>query len=302
MSVQSQLAAVHPTTKHRFTSQSLLDQGSGEFNEDALLVRENMFGVFDGASSLKGDLYRGKSGAWWASHLARAAFSANDDSLPELAERANRTIAKGMVLSEVDMTDRLQLWSTSGAVVRVTEENLEFAQIGDALILCIYEDGTFRLPVHFRNHDRETLDQWQLLNGLGFNNVRELLTPQIENVRLRMNRDYGVLNGEAEMKDFLFSGTISTEGLAHLLIFTDGFHLPSNRDDKVDFSGMVDCYLNRGLSGLMHAIRGIERTDPDCRNFPRFKTHDDIAAVALTFCDGQSAAGRFRQISFPERI
>lgn len=283
MSTQLQLAPANLKTQSRFTCQSLLDQGSGEFNEDALLVRENLFGVFDGASSLKGDLYRGKTGAWWASHLARAAFSANDDSLPALAERANRTIAKGMVLSEVDMADRLQLWSTSGAVVRVTEEKLEFAQIGDALVLCIYENGTFSLPVHYRNHDRETLDQWQLFNGMGFDNVRELLTPQIEQVRLRMNRDYGVLNGEAEMRDFLFSGTIPVEGLAHLLIFTDGLHLPSVRDGQIDLSGIVDCYLRSGLSGLHKAVRGLERTDPVCRRFPRFKTHDDIAAVALDF-------------------
>lgn len=302
MSVHLQQNSAYLNSQKGFSYTSLFDQGSGSSNEDALLVQNNLYGVFDGASSLKGGLYRNKTGAWWAAHLARAAFSANDDTLEVLAERANRTIAKGMVLSEVDMVDRLQLWSTSAAVVRVVGETLEYAQVGDALILCIYENGSYRLPVHHRNHDRETLDQWQMFNTLGFDKVRELMTPQIEKVRLRMNRDYGVLNGEVEMRDFLFSGTIPTEGLAHLLIFTDGLHLPSNRDGKVDFSGMVDCYLKRGLTGLQHAIRGIERTDPDCRKFPRFKTHDDIAAVALTFCDGQLAAGRFRQISFPERI
>lgn len=286
MSVQLQLAPAYPKTQCGFTCNSLLEQGSGSSNEDALLVQNNLFGVFDGASSLKGDLYRGKTGAWWAAHLARAAFSANDDSLEVLAERANRAIAKGMVLSEVDMEDRLQLWSTSGAVVRVAGEKLEFAQIGDALILCIYENGTFRLPVHYRNHDRETLDQWQMFNRLGFDNVRELLTPQIEKVRLRMNRDYGVLNGEVEMRDFLLSGTIPVAGLAHLLIFTDGLHLPSVPDGQVDLSGIVACYLRGGLSGLHQAVRGIERTDPDCRRFPRFKAHDDIAAVALEFSKG----------------
>jgi len=283
MSYQPQLTSPRTNPQRGFCCQSLLEQGSGEFNEDALLVQNNLFGVFDGASCLKGELYRGKTGAWWASHLARATFSANDDSLDILAGRANRAIAKGMILSEVDMTDRLQLWSTSGAVVRVAEDKLEYAQIGDALILCIYENGTFRLPVHYRNHDRETLDQWQMFNQLGFENVRELMTPQIEKVRLRMNRDYGVLNGEAGMEQFLFSGTFPVEGLAHLLIFTDGLHLPSTQDGQLDLAGIVDCYLRGGLSGLHKTVRGIERVDPDCRRFPRFKVHDDIAAVALDF-------------------
>jgi hypothetical protein len=270
-------------SRRAFACASLLEQGSGSSNEDALLVRDRLYGVFDGASSLKGPLYRDKSGAWWAAHLARAVFSAADDSLAALAARANEIIARGMTLSGVDRADRLQLWSTSAAVVRLHAATVEFVQSGDALILCIHEDGSFSLPAPYRNHDRETLEQWRLLTGLGFENVRELLTPRIEQVRLQMNRSYGVLNGEAGMSDFLRTGTIAAEGLAHLLIFTDGLHLPLASGAGVDFAGMVDCYLRRGLSGLHQAVRGVERSDPDCRAFPRFKIHDDVAAVALDF-------------------
>ena len=261
----------------------MLEQGSGVFNEDALLLQENLFGVFDGASSLKGELYRGKSGAWWAAHLARAAFAGNDDELAGLAERDNQAIAKGMVVSGVDLAERLQLWSTSAAAVRVQGETLDYVQIGDALILCIFEDGRFSLPAPFYSHDRAIFEQWELLVRHGFKNIRELLAPQIERVRLRMNRQFGVLNGENEMHGFLQTGKLSTSGLQHLLIFTDGLHLPADSVGGVDFAGMVECYLKRGLSGLHRAVRGIERTDPECRRFPRFKMHDDIAAVALSF-------------------
>lgn len=285
MSFQLQPVAACPEPQSGFSCESLLEQGSGASNEDALLVGENIFGVFDGATSLKGDLYRGQSGAWWAAHLARSVFSANDDSLAALAERANRTIAKGMRLSAVDMEDRLQLWSTSAAVARVNGDTLEYAQIGDALIIAIHQDGSWQLPVPFRNHDRGIFEQWQTLSRLGFENIRELLAPQIETVRLRMNRQFGVLNGETGMKGFLRHGTIDTRGLAHLLIFTDGLHLPADGRGGVDFAGMVDCFLMRGLSGLHQAVRGIQRTDPGCSRFPRFKVHDDVAAVALKFSD-----------------
>lgn len=272
-----------PKPQNRFTYDSLLEQGSGASNEDALLVKENLFGVFDGASSLKGSPYRGQSGAWWAAHLARSVFSANNASLSQLAERANQSIARGMRLSEVDMKDRLQLWSTSAAVVRVNDDVVEYVQIGDTLIICILQDGSFRMPVPFHNHDSAIFEQWRMLIDLGFDNARELLAPQVERVRLRMNRFFGVLNGEAEMNGFLRSGKIPTAGIAHLLLFTDGLHLPGDSSGGVDFAGMVDCYQQRGLSGLHHAVRGIERSDPECRRFPRFKVHDDVAAVALTF-------------------
>ncbi|MDD2558495.1 MAG: hypothetical protein PHH87_09450 [Desulfuromonas sp.] len=48
-----------------FYVETLLQQGVGKFNEDTVLVGDNLFGVFDGASSLDGRLCQGKSGAWW---------------------------------------------------------------------------------------------------------------------------------------------------------------------------------------------------------------------------------------------
>ncbi|PLX85266.1 MAG: hypothetical protein C0618_10720 [Desulfuromonas sp.] len=283
MTLRLQQAAVSSKSQHSYTYDSLLEQGTGASNEDALLVRENLFGVFDGASSLKGSLYRGQSGAWWAAHLARSVFSANDASLSELAERANQLIARGMRLSEVDMQDRLQLWSTSAAVVKVHDDAIEYVQVGDALILCIFQDGSFCMPVPFHNHDSHIFKQWRMLIDFGFENALDVLRPQVEQVRLQMNRSFGVLNGESEMQGFLRSGKISIDGLAHILVFTDGLHMPGNSSGGVDFAGMVDCYHQRGLSGLYHAVRGIERSDPKCLMFPRFKVHDDVAAVALTF-------------------
>jgi hypothetical protein len=98
-----------------------------------------------------------------------------------------------------------------------------------------------------------------------------------------MNRQFGVLNGEEEMRGFLHSGSLPTEGLQHLLIFTDGLHLPKELSGNVDFARMVDCYLQHGLTGLHQAIRHLEKSDPDCCRFPRFKQHDDIATIAIEF-------------------
>jgi hypothetical protein len=50
---------------------------------------------------------------------------------------------------------------------------------------------------------------------------------------------------------------------------------------KKDFTPLVTQYRDQGLAGLKHRIRQIEKNDPECRRYPRFKTHDDIAAIAI---------------------
>ncbi len=283
MSALTQATSVRISLQPDYQVKTLLEKGSGRFNEDALLVQENIFGVFDGASSLRGDLYRGKSGAWWAAHLARTAFASNDADLASLADNANALIAKGMTLAGVNQNDRLQLWSTSAAVVRVAEDQIEFSQIGDALLLWIDTDGRFHLPVPFYNHDQPTFERWAELNINGTKDIRRALTTQIEQVRLKMNRDYGVLNGESQMRQFLRSGVLSTSRIKHLLLFTDGLHLSNSIRDIVDFPSMVEIFLRTGLDGLHRAVRRREMNDPECCKFPRFKRHDDIAAISLEF-------------------
>jgi len=285
MPILSQATSASTSLQFDYQIKTLLQQGSGKFNEDALLVEDNLFGVFDGASSLKGDLYLGKSGAWWAAHLACAAFSTNDTDLASLADKANALIARGMTLAGVNQDDRLQLWSTSAAVVRVAEYKIEFSQVGDALILWIDTDGRFHLPVPFHNHDQATFERWAELERKGTKDIRSALTTQIEQVRLQRNRDYGVLNGEDQMRQFLRTGVLATSRIKHLLLFTDGMHLSNSRRDLVDFSSMVELFLRTDLDGLHRAVRRRETDDPNCCKFPRFKRHDDIAAISLEFQD-----------------
>ena len=46
---------------------------------------------------------------------------------------------------------------------------------------------------------------------------------------------------------------------------------------------MTRLYLDGGLSAVFRQVRQLQSDDPECRRYPRFKCHDDIAAVALTF-------------------
>ena len=259
-------------------------QGSGAFNEDNLTCSGDLFGVFDGSSSLVPELYSGKSGAWWASHLVSSEFSKNDASLYELGKRANQKLQQTMSVEGVVPSDHLQCWSTSAAVCRVEGDSLEWLQSGDCQVLAILENGDSRLLTPYHNHDKPTLQMLKRLLDQNDPEPQKKIRPQLKKVRQQMNRSYGVINGEAEALDFFQTGSCSLSGIKHLLIFTDGVNPPNEgSNDAPDFNWVAQHYLSGGLQQVKQEIRQAEKQDPDCRRYPRFKRHDDMAAIAISF-------------------
>nr|WP_320050328.1 protein phosphatase 2C domain-containing protein [uncultured Desulfuromonas sp.] len=264
---------------------TLWHQGSGLFNEDRVVIENNLFGVFDGASSLVKNLYQEKSGAWWAAEVAAREFACNDDDLLNLARRSNRRLRAKMEQHGVDVEDKLQCWSTSAAVFRMLGDELEWVQAGDCLIMAIDHDGQSRLLTPYHNHDAETFRLWHQEPDESHQDVLQRLRPQIEQVRKRMNEDYGVLSGDERGESFFHHGRIAHDDFSHILAFSDGLFPPAKADESPDFDAIAACFLQHGLEGVGRWVRQQEKADPDCRTFPRFKPHDDMAAVAVSFLD-----------------
>ncbi len=262
----------------------VLDQGSGQINEDKLVCASNLFGVFDGASSLVPELYHGKTGAWWASHLVSSTFSKNDASLFDLGKRANKMLHCTMTEMGVEAEDKLQCWSTSVAAFQVKEDSMSWIQSGDSQVLAIYADGNFQLLTPYHNHDKETLQLLKDLYLQGDPDPQSSLRPQVETIRRQMNQSYGVLNGEPAALDFLRSGSTPLKDISHLLVFTDGLFPPGEDPEyQPNFRWVTSHYLQGGLQQVKDEIRALEVKDPDCQRYPRFKKHDDIAAIAVSF-------------------
>lgn len=262
------------------------EKGTGKINEDTLTLNGNLFGVFDGATSLTRATYHdGKTGGFLASRIARDMFLENDAPLDHLAKRANSAINEKMLELGVDVTDRTALWSTSCAVVRIRRDHIEWVQTGDSLLLLIYEDGSYHIPITDYDHDRETLLMWKnMAASSGEKRIFDLLKDQIRKIRSEMNVNYGVLNGEADFARFLNTGKAKRDRVKHILLFTDGLFLPSgNPEMEPDFDTFVSIFLEGGLQALRDLVRTIELSDPECKAYPRFKPHDDIAAVSISF-------------------
>ncbi|MFV0422297.1 protein phosphatase 2C domain-containing protein [Oleidesulfovibrio sp.] len=279
------------------TACTVYQTGSTGINEDRLFASAPLYAVVDGASSLVDTLYNGRTGAEQAAQCIYKEFSAyyqdrvrNKKHLPlsQAAHSANSLLAEHMLsyginCKTADPKQRLRLWSASAAAVWINDSHAEWMQIGDSQIVFIKNGGSWYMPAKNADHDRQTMIHWKELSQQGITDIRTALKSDIESVRLQMNRTFGVLNGEQAMSSFLQTGAVPLNDIAHILIFTDGLTMPCAEPRQgTDYTALCDAYLRGGLSELHNTITQIQASDPACTMYPRFKCHDDTAAIALS--------------------
>lgn len=266
------------------TYEHIHDQGSGKMNEDAWFANGNTFGVFDGASGL--DKYTdsgGKTGGYFASHIAADIFENETGNLHERFRKANEMILNAMKKVDASTTDKANLWCTGVAVVEIMERTINWIQTSDCLIILVNKDGSYKQLIRNYDHDYETLMMGYELAQKKTENIRDKLLDQLKKVRRESNILYGVMNGEKEALDFVNQGSENLTEVQHILIFTDGLFIPKENPSKPDdFDTLVGLYLKKGIAGVKDYVRKLENSDPNLWRCPRFKKHDDIASIAIT--------------------
>lgn len=257
----------------------------GVSKEDSFFAGENLFAVFDGFSILEKFVDSdGRTRGQIASAIAREVFSKKKGDLKTLAIEANKRIEEKMRAVALPVDAKNKNWGTAFAAVKISKNYFEWAQIADSLVMTIFNDGSFRLLVEDYNHDMQVLEQWKKFAEEKKKNIRELIVPEIIKNRERMNVAYGGLNGDSRAAKFIKSGKESLDNVKHILIFTDGLFIPKkNPSEKDDWSLFVKLFLEGGLDNVKDYVRGLEKKDPNCWMYPRFKQYDDITAVSLTF-------------------
>jgi serine/threonine protein phosphatase PrpC len=263
----------------------IYDKGSAVMNEDDFLIKDNLFVVFDGATCVAGKKeINGKSVAKLAAEIVKEEFSHNDASLLDLAEHANNTLRDAMEKEGINLSKKEELWSTTVAAVRMGDADLEYLNISDSLVLAIMEDGSYKLMTSHHDHDMEMMIQWKKLATQKIKNIRAELAEKMILLRKRANVDYGVLNGEKKALDFCQHGRFSLKGVKTLLLFTDGIFLPKEDPQALpDWEKFALLYQKGGLQGLLMYVRDLQKTDQYSWKYPRYKQHDDVAAIAIDF-------------------
>jgi hypothetical protein len=264
----------------------LIEQGSGSANEDRILVAEGIAAVFDGATSIHAYVDEsGNTGGALAASIAKQTFAKNNKPLVDLATEANQRIRLAMQQQRIDIADKLNLWATTVAAIRILGNEIEWLTLSDSIVMVFDANGGHRLLGKFHDHDIEGIKVWKKFTQRKIENIseeREIKDVLAQN-RRQANRTYGALNGDPAFVDFVESGTCLRDNITHVLLATDGLFLPTqNRDDKC-WDQFAAIYLKGGLKAIRDFVRQREKSDPNCWNYPRFKCHDDIAAVAITF-------------------
>lgn len=266
-----------------FVQETVLEQGSGDVNEDTLSIDNDLYIVCDGATSISHDRHTTlTSGGRQAAVITAASFCRNQGSLEDMAGKANGEIFQAMSQSGVDMDDRESLWSTSFAALRFVGDSIEWAQSGDCMIVLVSEDGSPEVITEQPGQDIATLQKWKEIGPEEKGTIHQVLAQEIGEVRRGMNRDYGVLNGEVEALDFVRYGVEDVSTVTEILLFSDGLCLPSELpENPLDIGAMAELYRRVGLDGLKKQIRRLQQRDARCCRYPRFKMFDDISAIAL---------------------
>ena len=118
--------------------------------EDSFFCNEDkmIYGVCDGATPLVPFCdEEGHNGAYIASHLFASHFTSlrEINSLQDEVAKANELLQNKMLEYKVDTRKKDHLWCTCIAAVQIEGDKLEYAQLGDCMIVAILQDGAIRV-------------------------------------------------------------------------------------------------------------------------------------------------------------
>ncbi len=278
----------------RFPMQACSIQGSGEWNEDVLVVneKERIYGVIDGATSLTP--YRnedGRTGGYIAAHLLGSFLHDMQEyeNLPEVVLKANAALYAKMTEAGVDVSRKDNVWSAAFAVFRIHDTYVEYAQAGDCMLFAKYEDGTVRALTRCQvaPFDAKTKARREEAVRLGYTEKEDIfqyILPTLRENRAKANTlsGYSVLNGDPALAGFLESGRISRACLTRLYAMTDGLFFPAASDERtLSWQEMIAKIDEWGLEAYANRIIELEESDPSLTKYSRVKMSDDKTAIVL---------------------
>ncbi len=239
------------------------EKGSNKLNEDEILVKENLFGVFDGATSIvKYENEKGETGGRIVSSLAKQAFDENSINLLDSLKNSNIKIRTAQLNAGIDYNNREQIWNTDAAVIKIREDEVDYVNMGHTMIIAEYENE-IKVIRQIIAPDKLSQDKTS--------------DPIEARKQVGLSKELAALTGDENVEQYADSGTLHTENLKTIILMTDGLILPPYFI-KEDFKGFIDLYHEVGLEGILKEVRKYE-----VENNKEGKVHDDVAAIAVEF-------------------
>lgn len=274
-----------------------ISQGSGAVNEDAVgFIGEpddvQAAWALDGVTGIN-DVSLGLAGsdAQWFVQRVDAHLRV---LVPEARDIATlmSDLVDGLIADQAEATAKLALSETYdppaaciAALCRIGS-HWHAVRLGDCRFLGEDAQG-FRRIVDFAN---DGFDEWitseaQRLRAQGLSDIKAVsarLQPELFANRRRRNRagGYGVIAADRACLAFVEHMPLVDPHAA--LMTSDGFfRLVDHYHEMTEQELLTQASGDGVIAALYDRLRSIERNDPDCRKFPRFKPADDASAIAL---------------------
>lgn len=241
---------------------------SKKVSEDAMVLNHHfrVYGVFDGATPLTSFVdSNGRNGAYLASHLFKSYFEKEfhaEMTLTEGIVQANHKLREEMKANQIDLNRSEERWSTCAAIIKLEQEQISFAQLGDCMILAQYGDGKITTltkdtvkGISCRAKMRRERERRQGLSVPEESYFQSVKNQLIYNKRMANTPDgYSVANGTEEVKDYIQSGALDASGLKAILLMSDGlFH------SSLDFIQVFQTIQQIGLEEYVDSLERDER-------------------------------------------
>ena len=271
-------------------------QAPGRPNEDAVGHLKRSAWVVDGATGLGETRYLpGPSDAAWLVQVCDRFLSCAADR-PDYGPR--RLISemlehlKERLETEIrEPPEQAFAQPSAGLVlVRLRKGRLEWARLGDCKAIFLTEDGNVRStpkPSLARLDARVLRRMTKLLEaGIDPAEARRSVLADLRDNRGLLNRPSGywaVAADPAAARHAAFGNfDLGETGAITALLVTDGFYRLVDTFKIVDSDGdLIRASQRLGLAEMTRRLRVAEAADPACRDYPRFKPHDDSTAALI---------------------
>lgn len=259
----------------------------GRANEDGYGAAGRFAWIIDGATGLGDEeLLDAPSDAAWLTAVVSEAFASHADTAPDVGALATRAahIAAARFLAERRRppAERYEIPTAAVLLAEFRPGRVTIAELGDCgIYLC---DGAAGGPARFggsQSGRAQEQDNARRLMGSGGGRTPEVVA-FLRALRNRANQPggYRIFAPERDAAAGMRIHTHDWNGGGEALLLTDGFEAAIEDYALFDQPALMAA-ARAGLAGPLAALRALERDDPDCRRYPRFKPSDDATALLV---------------------
>ena len=270
----------------QYKTECIESAGNGIWNEDRILIRNNLIGVIDGATPIHNFKYRGYStmAEWLVDNFEKKILA-----IPQEKEIDYKIVSKNIIkqLEKDDFVSNLKNYDKpcfTSATLTLKNDNVLCQVIGDSYIYIQKKNGDIieltdnRVDLYAAKTVKAVLQA-----KADKDNVANVIEKQkIEN-RKRMNGEggYWVIGFEGEFENEFLEMSYKENEISKILICSDGFERLMKEFSLIDVKHLFSRKIL--LNEAMLLLRHYEEENWIKDNYPCVKKSDDATAIMISF-------------------